>query len=112
MEALELCRRDAHTHFSIFSDSVLVLSALNATLHPNKSSHLILRLRETIYEFLNTNKNISFFWIPSHVGIPGNEKADQAAKMAVRQGKDSQIGTALRDLKKSYSIIYFLPAKH
>ena len=34
--------------------------------------------------FLNiANKDVIFCWVPSHVGIRGNEKADSAAKSAL-----------------------------
>ena len=34
--------------------------------------------------FLNfANKDIMFCWVPSHIGIRGNEKADSAAKSAL-----------------------------
>jgi ribonuclease HI len=43
---------------------------------------------------------ITLLWVPSHVGIPGNEKADQAAKQTL----DEDISTTERnppdDLKK------------
>ena len=32
---------------------------------------------------MNGNKDITFCWIPSHIGIRGNEKADSTAKSAL-----------------------------
>ncbi|GBM13486.1 hypothetical protein AVEN_40422-1 [Araneus ventricosus] len=66
--------------FCIYSDS---LSALETLAHPQTSTHpiaseilcLLARLKARDCEIL-------FCWIPSHVGIHGNELADAAAKSA------------------------------
>jgi ribonuclease HI len=58
----------------IFTDSLSVATALN-NLWPTTATFL------PIYELLYTN-HVHIAWIPSHIGIPGNESADQAAKLA------------------------------
>ena len=65
--------------FVIFSDSLSVLKSLNHTssIHP-KTQNLI----EKHHELLKT-KEILFCWLPSHVGIKGNEAADVKAKASL-----------------------------
>ena len=62
--------------FVIFSDSLSVLQASNHT--PSKNSqiqHLLLKQHE-----ISSSKTVIYCWIPSHIGIYGNEKVDKNAK--------------------------------
>ena len=59
----------------VFSDSLSVLQSINNSKIDNSViQDIILRLHNM------SHKQIIFCWLPSHVGIRGNEKADKAAK--------------------------------
>ncbi|GBN84963.1 putative RNA-directed DNA polymerase from transposon BS [Araneus ventricosus] len=88
--------------FCIYSDS---LSALETLSHPQTSTHpiaskilcLLARLKARDCEIL-------FCWIPSHVGIHGNELADTAAKSA---SIDLNHPLPYADIKKSLLIYVY-----
>ena len=66
--------------FLIFSDSLLVLKALN---HTSSRNSQIQKLLEKLPEITN-RKKILFCWLPSHVDITGNEAADKKAKESLK----------------------------
>ena len=56
------------------------LSAIHDINNYNHKFHLFTDIRSTIHEISIKHKTIDFCWMPSHTGIIGNEKADEAAK--------------------------------
>ncbi|MES9951106.1 MAG: reverse transcriptase domain-containing protein [Candidatus Thiodiazotropha sp.] len=66
----------SNSKFIIFSDSLSVLQALN---HSSSKNPQIQSLLEKHHE-ISDLKQILFCWLPSHVGIYGNEIADRKAK--------------------------------
>ena len=67
---------DTDNNFIICSDSLSVLKAMN---HTSSKNPQIQKLLENCYKRLE-NKEIVLCWIPSHIGILGNEMVDQQAK--------------------------------
>ena len=67
--------------FVIFSDSLSVLKALN---HTSSKNHQIQKIIEKIHE-ISKSKEIISCWLPSHIGISGNESADRKAKESLSQ---------------------------
>ena len=70
---------DANSKFIIFSDS---LSVLKITNHSSSKNPQIQKLLEKCHELL-TYKEIVLCWIPSHIGIQGNEMVDKQAKTSL-----------------------------
>ena len=64
----------------IFSDSYSVLRTLANTRETNPIGRKI--LHDTHRLHTQNNISLKLCWIPSHVGIPGNEMADKAAVAA------------------------------
>lgn len=59
------------------------------------SNHIIYSIRQSYYDVIKQDKEVTLFWVPAHVGIPGNESADQTAKSA-----------ATKEYKLSFKIPY------
>jgi len=68
-------------NFIICSDSK---SALQALVNHSFKHPLVLNTI-TLLSKLNHEKNITYCWIPSHIGIKGNETADYFAKQALNK---------------------------
>ena len=79
-EAISIITRSTKTQFLILSDS---LSCLQALKQINPIDTRILCLKLHIHLLINKGKKIVFTWIPSHIGIEGNERADTLAKKAL-----------------------------
>ena len=76
--ALDNVSIKAESSSAIFCDSLSVVKSLHVhCYHP-----IIRRLIHRIHDLRITGETISICWIPSHVGIQGNDSADATAKGA------------------------------
>ena len=92
------CNED---HFIIFSYSLSSLQALDS----NNCDHPFIQdILKLFNDCLSLNKKVVLAWVPSHVGIKGNEKADELAKQALNFNVlDFQTYT---DLKVNVNIVF------
>lgn len=89
---LETC---SETHFVIFTDSLSSIQALNA-YHP--SDGLVRSVQQNLSRLNLGEKSVKLCWVPSHVGIGGNEAADTVAKRASRRPCTRRLPIPARDL--------------
>ena len=75
--ALDAIAESEDDHFIIFSDSLSVLLSLE---NKKLDNPLVVNLLHKLHLLSTAHKTIFFCWIPSHIGIRGNEAADVAAK--------------------------------
>ena len=74
--AMNIIANHKSSKFIIYSDSKSILQALQSK---DSSTPLITRLLDKM-NTLSKNNSIILTWIPSHIGIQGNERADRCKK--------------------------------
>ena len=72
-------KEDGYWRFIIFTDSLSAMQALDNQETDNPLTTKLLYKLSGICE----NDDVVFCWLPSHIGIRGNEEADKAAKEAL-----------------------------
>ncbi|KAG1676583.1 RNA-directed DNA polymerase from mobile element jockey [Nymphon striatum] len=84
--ALDIVENSTYGRYIILSDSLSCLMALDNMKYSHPTICEILLKLHT----LSSSNHVIFCWLPSHVGISGNEKADFAAKSALSLPVDHQ----------------------
>ena len=67
-------------HSTIFCDSQSAIKVLNSS---NPSHPIVCSILHNLIDITRDGRTVSFCWVPGHVGIQGNERADEAAKQAL-----------------------------
>jgi ribonuclease HI len=77
--ALNYVNKHPFHSFVIYTDSRSSLEALSA---PQTRNPLVLEIQHFLVLLSSHFKSVCFCWAPSHIGISGNERADQLARGA------------------------------
>jgi ribonuclease HI len=72
--------------FIILSDSMSSLRALRTQRISHRTHSLVYEIKEASWWLKRQGYKIHIMWIPSHVGVMGNERADHLAGEAARGG--------------------------
>ena len=94
-KALKYVKVSSVERFVIFSDSMFVLQAIESQESKNP---LVNRVLQTCQEISSNGKFITFYWIPSHRDITGNEYADRAAKDALSKAQPAHFELPCTDV--------------
>ena len=73
MHALKVIDDDTNRNFTIFTDS---RSALQAIEIYNSDHPIVSKIRDWLTQLQPRHKTTQLCWVPSHIDIVGNDRAD------------------------------------
>ena len=77
-KTLQYSINHGHTNVTIHTDSKSALLTLQRTKQ-KENTHLIYNIKTLLLQHKTAGRKVTLNWIPSHIGIPGNDKADELA---------------------------------
>ena len=96
--AIEHFRSTTGRICSIFTDSQSALCMLN---HVYTKYGIVREIHGLLFDLYRKGRKVHLCWVPSHVGIAGNELADKAAKEASQLPNITDIPVEARDMHPS-----------
>lgn len=82
----------------IASDSCAALNSLQFC-HSRCREDLLFEIMQSLFRIQKMQLSICFVWIPAHIGIDGNERADKAAKRALKSGNHIDVNLSKSEAK-------------
>merc|ERR1712237_149034 len=76
LQAVKQARTDPRESVTIITDSK---SSIQAITKLYQSNPIVTQIRDEIFD---SKKSVKLCWVPSHIGVEGNEEADSQAKEA------------------------------
>ena len=95
LKCLHFIKCIAPKKFLILTDS---LSSLQTLKQPNSQNPIGQQILQVIKSINTMDKSVCFMWVPGHVGIAGNEKADELAKSAICKPTQGDIPILSNDM--------------
>ena len=71
--------------YLVCSDSLSVLQEMKNVM---TYGHLVHRVQREFHNLITGGFDVSFAWVPSHVGVEGNDRADAKAKRASQRAPE------------------------
>ncbi|RVE49912.1 hypothetical protein evm_005380 [Chilo suppressalis] len=75
----------------IMSDSKSAIQHLNRCVSGKRGVPVAYKILQKLHEINSSGKSIKLQWVPSHIGISGNEEADRLAKEASIEGENASV---------------------
>ena len=94
--------KSSKNEYVIFTDSMSALSSLKQ-IYPYRQ--LVQEIKDWLILIHSRKKvTVNFCWVPSHVGIGGNERADAAAKSAAMRAHPTNVKIPHLDFKSKINL--------
>ena len=77
-----IIKKSNATHFTIYTDS---RSSIEALANYEHKDSLVKKTKILLHKLSERGKHAELCWIPSHIGVKGNETVDEMAKRAITQ---------------------------
>ena len=103
--AFDLALKNPKRNYKIVTDSLSTVTCLSKPCSSTITNPYILKIKSKYAEFLNitpNNSNIEIIWVPSHIGITGNETADALAKRSTLTLPNDNLLIPFTDFKHIY----------
>ena len=87
-------------------------AAIQSFQSSNTSSKLVYNCLHVLRQLFEQNYDITLQWIPSHVGLQGNEKADENAKQAIQLPHITPLSPCYKDVlnlikRENYTLLQY-----